>query len=400
MENSSTEFIDIHNAKESFEKTIEGIRKNKSIITKNRELILRFINDARTGKTVKDRAKKKISYSRCMKYAYGLKRFSNWFGKPFDSITLKDMERVINWLEEDKYTAKTIDGKSKKYSESTKLDYKKTIRKFFKWMYGENKKFFELTSWIDTYEQFHELPALTREEIEKMASSCNIRDKAIIMILFDSGARIEEFLNLRMGDSTRKEDDNYYMIRIKHSKTKPRTISIPMCTEVLDNWLLIHPARDDPNAQLFPLTYDAVRMVLKRIGRKIIKKNVYPHLLRHSSVTYYCHKLSQYQLCYRYGWSMSSKQPARYIDREGINEEETAEMVKSDDISKLKKEIQKVNENYASLREENVNLRKVIDRVSLTAKVINRLKKRIPDFEQEATKVIGEMVARGEVSIP
>lgn len=356
MENTDTEFIDIHNHKESYEKRMKTLKKDKSIIAKNRQLILSFIEDCRKGKTIKNRAKKKISPGRLLKYTSELKKLSEWFNKPFDKVTEKDVERVIENLEEDKYKIKS--KKPKSYSEKTKLDFKKDLKKFFKWLFEEGEKYHTLTSWIDTHEEIREIPALSREEVEKLSDACRTRDKALIMILFDSGARIGELLNIRIGDLTRKNEGNYYMVRIKHSKTKPRTISIPMCTVILDNWLSVHPQKDDPKAQLFPIGYDALRIFLKRLGRKILKKDINPHLLRHSSATYYCHKLNQYQLCYRYGWSMASKQPARYIDREGIHEEDTAKLIKTDEISRVAGENKELREDFARLQAEHEELRK------------------------------------------
>ena len=64
---------------------------------------MKFIEDAKKGKTVKDKAKKKIGAARCLKYIQILKRLSEWFGKPFDEITQNDMERVIESLEENKF---------------------------------------------------------------------------------------------------------------------------------------------------------------------------------------------------------------------------------------------------------------------------------------------------------
>ena len=285
MENAGTEFIDIHNSIGAFEKSLVRLRKDRELVPRNRQLILDFVEDARNGKTIKNRAKKKISPSRCTKYVYELRKLSAWFDKPFDKVTAKDMEKVVRNLEENRYRKESVQGQAGNYSEKTKLDFKKDLRKFFKWLHGDSQKFHALTGWIDTHDEIQEVPALLRAEAEKIAAACDTRDKTIIMILYDSGARIEEFLNVRIGDLTKKEDGNYYMIRIKHSKTKPRTISIPMCTGVLENWLAIHPESNNPNAQLFPLAYDAVRMMLKRVGRKILKKEVYPHLFRHSAAT-------------------------------------------------------------------------------------------------------------------
>lgn len=107
------------------------------------------------------------------------------------------------------------------------------------------------------------------------------------MVLFDSGARINELLNVRLKREYIfwKEDIGCYMLRLEFSKTKSRTISIPLSTKYLKNWLDEHPARGNPQAQLFPMTYDSVRMVISRLGKRILEKRVTPHLLRHSSAT-------------------------------------------------------------------------------------------------------------------
>lgn len=396
METGPEEFVDIHNKKAAFEKALEKLKRDSTLIPENRRLIIRFIEDARLGKTVKNRAKKKIGYSRCLKYIIECRKLSQWFGKPFDAVSIKDMEKVIVGLEEDKHKAMGADGAKKNYSDNSKLDFKKAIRKLFRWLHGESKKFYDLTNWIDMHEKQLEVPALSREEVERMVNECDTRDKAVILLLFDSGARIEELMNVRIGDVSKKRDADYYMLRVRVSKTKPRTISVPMCTQVIDNWLGIHPDKGNPSARLFPIEYDAVRMMLRRVGTRMLKKHVYPHLLRHSSATYYCHKLNQYQLCYRYGWSMASAQPARYIDREGIREEETAELIRTDDINKLKKVVQETNENYARLREENESLRKLMVRIAPTAKIVSELVKD-PQVRKAVAKTTERLVARGEI---
>ena len=77
---------------------------------------------------------------------------------------------------------------------------------------------------------------------------------------------------------------------------------------------------DDVTMQLFPLSDSAARHMLSRLGRRVLAKRVYPHLLRHSSATYWCNKLSYFQICKRFGWTMTSDMPQRYIDREGVEE--------------------------------------------------------------------------------
>jgi len=369
MPNANTEKIEIHLVK-SYDSRLKGLKNNKEIISENRDLIIEFLNDAELGKTNPHKAKKKVGEKRLTKYISLLSRVSEWFNKPFREVTLKDMEKLVINLEKGHYKKMKVtpvwkDGKvismrddssKETYSKNSVLDFKKGIKKFFRWLLKDDlQKFNELTSWIETYEELTEVPALSREEVEKMANASDTKYKAIIMFLFDSGTRIEEALNIRIGDVSKKTLENTntvsYYIRIKHSKTKPRTIHLPMCLQALDAWISIHPDKDNLNAQLFPISYNSVAKFLGEIGKKVLKKNVYPHLLRHSSATYYCNKLSQYQLCYRYGWSMSSRQPTRYIDREGIHEEETVKKYTEDEVENLKRENKKLKEDMSNANE-------------------------------------------------
>lgn len=377
--------IDIHNVKRHYETIIDNLKEDDKIIKENKKLIFDFIRDCTLGKTVKNKERKKIGLARCSKYAIDLRRISSWLDKSFKLVLQSDMEKFITSLENDKL--KKLNGEN--FSENTKVDLKKTIKKFYKWLLGNNERYPDIVSWIDTYSEVKEIRALTREEIEKMADrTISLRDKIIIMMLFDSGARIEEFLNLRLRNIMKKED--YYMIRIEHSKTKPRTISVPMCTKLIEEWLSVHPDKNNQNAQFMPIAYDNLRMMLRRLGERVLKKSVNPHLFRHSSATYYCNKLSQFQLCYRYGWAMSSKEPARYIDREGIHEQETAKIIKNDEISSVQKKNQEMNEELSRLKSQYGQMENVMQKINDFMSVLSKNKdfRKIVSSEGQVKKLL------------
>ena len=337
------------------------------MIPRNRELILRFIRDCRLGKTLRQRQKKVIGDARCTKYMQILRKLSSWLNKPFDQVTQQDMEAFIEKLENDEYMAEIMGKngqilKHKKLAHSTKVGYKITLKKFYKWLFGNSQHYPELVDWIETYDIVKEVTALRREEIEKIVTASKLRDKAIIMFLFDSGARVEELLNIRLCDISKNGDT--YKVRIVHSKTKPRTIHLPICSLHLELWLQENSEKEE-QAFLFPMSYGSLRMMLHRIGKKVLNKNVNPHLLRHSSATYYAGLLKNpYKLCYRYGWTMASKQPNRYIDREGLMEEETVEIVKSNEISGLQRENQLLKEKISVLSEDISSFKSQNDNLS------------------------------------
>jgi len=346
---------DIHKYKALYISALQILEYDNDINQQNKKLIQEFLRDCRLGKTLRNRQKKSIGEARCLKYLYILRRLSRWFNKPFDKIIQKDMEKFIEDFENDKYKYELIGKngkviKTKVLSHSTKVDYKKTIRKFYKWLLGDNKHFPDIVDWIDTYDEIKEISALKREEVEKLADACNLRDKTIIMFLFDSGVRAEEFLNIKINDLSRNEDT--YKVRIAYSKTKPRTIHLPIASRYVDMWLEQSDIKVN-QVYLFPITYEALRMMLHRLGKRILKNKVYPHLFRHSSATFYANLLNHQQLCYRYGWTMASKMPNRYLDREGIFEEETPNVVKTYDISNLEKNNRNLSEQISLVRQEN-----------------------------------------------
>ncbi len=398
MENAGTDKIDIHNSKKTYLRRLESLREDGSINAENKQIILDFLHGCEIGKV----SSRQCSPIRLSKYIYLLSRLNSMFeDKPFKEITEKDIEEFIVRLNNGHFKKqivrlKKIRGERQLIKIPTEIplandtvnDFKIIIKRLMKFIYGEGDQFQQMAGWIRKKEEIREVPALTREEVEKLADACNNRERAIILVLFDSGARIEEFLNIRIGDLTKKNEEgrSYYQIRIKHSKTKPRTISVPICTKAMDTWLVAHPDKDNPQAQLFPVTYDGVRVFLQRLGVSLLKKKVYPHLFRHSSATYYCNRLNQYQLCYRYGWSMTSKQPQRYIDREGINEEKTAETVHFDDMNKLKQENRKLQESLAMLKTEQDKMMSALEKRNKLDPLLDKIfsnEKFIELFEEE-----------------
>lgn len=340
---------DIHNVEQQYDHALAAIRKSRKITEQDKKRIEQFVDDCFIGKY----SRKKVGKGRMRRYLQSLLWLSKHLEKSFLNITEKDAEKLYRDLQNDKI--KKADGKA--YTSNTKNEFIKTMKKFGRWVYKDKpEKYQKVFGWMHTFEEQQEIPALSKEEIDKLAKTSSIRDAALLMFLFDTGARAEELLNIRIEDLREEQigKDTFFKVRIRFgtTKTKARTITIPLATPYVKNWLSMHPRGNDKSSFLFPIAYDYLRKILYRKG-KILRKRVYPHLLRHSSATYYCNRLNQYQLCYRYGWSMSSKQPQRYIDREGIEEEKTAEIIKYDETSKLKKENQLLKEDIQELRESD-----------------------------------------------
>lgn len=348
--------IDIYRRDVYYEKTLQRIEADMAMLKRNKELLLKFIWDCRLGKTIKGRAKKKIGKVRVLKYMCLLKNLSDWLGKPFDKATKEDMEKLVNDIENDTYKKKNRDN----YSEESKVDYKKALRKFYKWLGKER-----LVEFMDTSVTMKEVPALTRDEVEALVDSTPDKMiKAVLMVLFDGGLRAAEFLNVRIKDLAKKDyrsDSDCYWINIRYSKTFSRTIPLPLCTKHLSEWLAIHPRRDDQEALLITTSYPALIKRVKILANKVLKKNINLHTLRHSSATYWAPKMNRYQLCAKYGWAFSSDMPDRYIKRKGIIFDEIAEKGDVDKTTKLQKENMKLKEQVERLEHDYRRFSKALE---------------------------------------
>jgi integrase len=355
------EFIELRDYQRDYERALDRYQNDADISKRNKEIVLSFIRDAALGKTITGRAKKKICKARLVSYLNQLYPLQKHLGKDLDKVTQEDMEDFIEALETDRILSRTtrLRGSNSQisrvpYGTHSKIDIKVTVRKFYKWLWGNNKTFPSIVDWIDTYMKPKEVQALTEREVDRMVDRCQFPvQRALIQVLFDGGFRIGELLNIRlkhvrlrsfdMNDPSKK----CFLLRVPYSKTLPRTVVLPMhsSTRLLNVWLEDHPAQpivqadgtldcQDLGIQLFPMKVGAVRSILRNAGRRYLGKRVYPHLMRHTSATYWSNRLSYFKMCKRFGWTMTSSMPQKYIDREGVDEFEVVQIYNRDEQAK------------------------------------------------------------------
>ena len=262
---------------------------------------------------------------------------------------------------------------------------------------GNNIEYPSIVAWIDTHVKESDPPALSKDEIVKLAEhATDSRSKALVWCLFETGARVSELLNVRICNV--EDKGNYSVIRIEFSKTFKRSIPIYEGQSFLREWLGIHPDKGNHEAQLFPMTYGAIRMWLKRLGKRTLRKDVYPHLIRHSYATWLAgKKVGRYQMCKVMGWSMSSNMPDRYIDRLGVIEEETIQSIRGDE---LKKEQVINTELKSELTELQMKYNGIIERLEERKNADGFMERLVSDTEvqQIICQKIKEMGLKSELS--
>lgn len=292
--------------------------------------IREFIDKAKLGQVNQGRILKDATIS---KYLSTLKHTLEIINKPTSKIIKEDIEN--------------LDRKLSKEELKSIGNYRIDLKIFLKWKLGAEKEN-KLSGWLETKKRKKTPDYLNEQEINKLFKYCkNPSERYLIAVLFDSGARAEEFLNIRFEDIQLPEGNNNYIkltLKEEYSKTKGRVISLYWKNSLNAIRDFLEERKQQgikSNEQIFNLSYDATRFLLFRLGKKVLNKKIYPHLFRHSSATYYATKLNRQELCYRYGWTFSSDMPDIYISRAGMESKELDEKFKSTELEGLQKEFEK-----------------------------------------------------------
>jgi integrase len=141
---------------------------------------------------------------------------------------------------------------------------------------------------------------LTPEEVSRLVeATSDLRYKALIWVLFETGGRIGEIMPLRVRDV---EPQPAGWIRLRTHREKgadPRpAYLLENAVPALLAWLEQHPRRNEPNAPLWagitdrrfgePIEYRTVVKMLSTLARRQgVTKPVNPHSFRHSRATEY-----------------------------------------------------------------------------------------------------------------
>ncbi len=207
-----------------------------------------------------------------------------------------------------------------RYSEKSINTFKSQLKCFFKWLDKE-----DIISWIKIGRDRSKLPKdiyFPAEILNLIKAENNIRNKTIISVLYESGARAAEFLGLNIGSLKR---DKYSYMVVVSGKTGDRPIRLIKSIPYITQWLAVHPFKDDPNAPLWVssstrspdkarLDENNLNRLLKRSSRQAgFKKNIYPHLMRHSRLTELAKTLTESELRLFAGWGKDSDMVETYV---------------------------------------------------------------------------------------
>lgn len=230
---------------------------------------------------------KKLSKNTKEAYEKDLKEFYNYINKDISNITDNDIRKYINYLSDNKIKERSIARKIV------------SIRTFFDYLMQYSKIKENPCEKIESPKISKTLPkVLTKEEIEKLLNfdaknAKEYRNKAMIELMYASGLRVSELVNLNVSDINLI--DSY--VKVFGKGKKERIIPFSDITgEILDTYInqyrnsLLKGYLTD---KLFISSYgkgitrQAYFKILKDIAKKEgINKEFSPHTIRHSFATH------------------------------------------------------------------------------------------------------------------
>lgn len=153
------------------------------------------------------------------------------------------------------------------------------------------------------------------EEIQKLFDACeNLKHKVVLSLLYSTGLRISELLNLKWEDIDRSR----MIINVIQGKgAKDRQVMLPpSLIPLLEKYWKEYKSKEYVLNGQFELKYSetSVSSVLKQLAEKAgVKKRIYPHLLRHCSFTHMVEAGTDINLVQRLAGHKSVKTTGIYL---------------------------------------------------------------------------------------
>ncbi|MGQ0605295.1 MAG: tyrosine-type recombinase/integrase [Anaerolineales bacterium] len=235
--------------------------------------------------------------------------------RPVTAVTTQDLRAYLAYLRTE-YQPQRITGKTHPLSPKTLRNVYITLASFFRWLGKE----FGIPSPLKAIPapkfQEAEVEPFTQQQVEAMLKAVEytretntrdgrrfttrrptaMRDRALILVLLDTGLRASELCALNIGDI----DQRSGKIEVKHGQAggakggKGRSVYLgKVAGRALWRYLLTRDDVRDPTAPLFILESDrrmrktALLLLIKRLGQKVGITKSYPHRFRHTfAITY------------------------------------------------------------------------------------------------------------------
>jgi len=255
------------------------------------------------------KAAKRLSPNSLRSYRGDLERFAERLNNPtLEKVTSKQIEQFFKFLSEDfriEYCGSYKIKKPKKLSAKSIQNAWSVINNFWKWAAIE----FDIDNPFNVpYIKANTKPVnpVSQSEIKSLLKACDYamrkngstryktkrqtakRDRAMILLMVDTGVRVSELCNLTVGDVDLKANRAYVIGK----GDKPRYVYFgKICGQALWRYFVERfPNAKAKNDEPFFVTIDgihtldrhAVRLAIRRLGEKVGDPNLHPHRFRHT----------------------------------------------------------------------------------------------------------------------
>jgi site-specific recombinase XerD len=198
------------------------------------------------------------------------------------AVTRRHVEAFQSWIIETR-------------SPATALNKHKALQQFFKWLMVDEEEI-EQTPMLRVRQPktaTRLIPIIRNEDTKKILDTCRgrdfvqLRDEAIIRLLYNTGARLSEVANLSLDDVDLTLDT----VRFHGKGAKDRRVRIgPKTARALSRYLRArgsHKGFGQPNLWLAvrgaePLAANGIKLMLRRRGVRAGVDSVHAHRWRHS----------------------------------------------------------------------------------------------------------------------
>ena len=232
------------------------------------------------------RFEKKYSENTISSYKRDLNKMNLYLKKDFIKLTKADIQKYIQNL-------------SKNESSNTISRTISSLKSFYKFLEINKYTNTNPLTTIISPKTARKLPkVLSEEEVNKLLdinlnNDFDYRNKAMLELMYSSGLRVSELINLTVNDVDLKNS----LVRIFGKGSKERIVPLnDYATEALNNYILYHRPKlfkQKENNYLFlnnhgnQMTRQGFFKTLKKITKeKGIKSELSPHTLRHSFATH------------------------------------------------------------------------------------------------------------------
>ena len=232
------------------------------------------------------RFEKKYSENTISSYKRDLNKMNLYLKKDFIKLTKADIQKYIQDL-------------SKNESSNTISRTISSLKSFYKFLEINKYTNTNPLTTIISPKTARKLPkVLSEEEVNKLLdinlnNDFDYRNKAMLELMYSSGLRVSELINLTVNDIDLKNS----LVRIFGKGSKERIVPLnDYATEALNNYILYHRPKlfkQKESNYLFlnnhgnQMTRQGFFKTLKKIAKeKGIKSELSPHTLRHSFATH------------------------------------------------------------------------------------------------------------------